>query len=190
MSLRYGMRLGRGIGVGGGGGILAFYIFFWILELSVVSIIKIGALLCNVSGWAIQSSLNKRTLGIKRQADLALAHRIAAQRVHQVEYLCAGRTNPPALWGVYLVEPSVGPSYAKCGPHPTTLKKVWLENRQGTVHELIVLPDKPMAVATVDLVTRGVFKIKPGAASIVSDFAQNGRPMLRCVLPNAVSVRT
>jgi len=208
MSLRYGMRLGRGIGVSGGGGILIFYLFFWMLEFLVLSIIKVGVLIINASGWVIQSSIKERELRKKHQDDLALAqrieaerqsefmqkheedvtlaHRIAAQRVNQVEYLRAGRTSPPALWGVYLIEPSCGPSYAKCGRHPNTLKKLWLENRQGTVHELLVLPDKPMAVAATDLLTRGVFIVKPDAVSIVSDFAANGMPILRCAQPKAV----
>jgi len=201
------MRLGRGIGVGGGGGILIFYIFFSVLEFLVVSIVKVGVLIFNASGLAIQSLLNKRMLQQQHQDDLAsarqieanrrsdfakvhekdvaLAHRITAQLVHQVEYHGASRTSPPALWGVYLVEPSCGRSYANCGPHPKTLKKIWLENRHGTVHELLILRDKPMAVAAVDLLMRGVFKVKPDAESIVSDFAANGMPILRCVQPNA-----
>ncbi|MCX7175606.1 MAG: hypothetical protein NT159_17100 [Proteobacteria bacterium] len=212
MSLRYGIRLGRSVGMSGGGGVLVFYILSSLLEFSVVTIVKIGVAIIHASGWVIQSIVREREFRKKHQDDLglarrieaerqsklkqlheedvALAHRISAQRVQQIEYLRGGHTSPPALWGVYLIEPSCGSSYAKCGRHPKILKELWLENRQGTVHELLILPDKPMAVAAVDLLTRGVFKPKSNAISIVGSFAANGMPILRRAQPKPAQADT
>jgi len=172
------MRLGRGLGVSGGGGILVIHLLFGVLQFSVVTIIKIGFHIVYASGWIIQSSIKKRELRQKHQSDVALANRIAAERVKHVEYLPAGRTDPPALWGVYLVQPSCGQSFAKFGRHPSTLRKLWLENRHGTVHELLLLTDKPMAEAATELLKNGVISVKPDAVSVVSGFAANGMPML------------
>lgn len=183
MSLRYGMRLGRGLGVSGGGGILIIHLLFWVLQFSVVSIIRIGFYVAYLCGWVIQSSVKEKESRKKHQSDVALAHRIAAQRVQHVKYLPAGRTNPPALWGVYLIQPSCGQSYAKCGRHPSTLRKLWLENRKGAVHELLVLSDKAMGEAATELLKSGVISVKPDAVSIVCGFTANGMPVLQSVQP-------
>lgn len=183
MRLRYGMRLGRGLWVSGGFGIAVVYVLSWMLAFALASAFMIGILIACAIGLVIQSLIKKRRLRKKHQDEVALFQRIAAQQVEHVEFLSTGRTDPPALWGVYLIEPSYGPPYAKCGQHPGTLRKLWLENRCGTVRELIVLPDKPMAVALLDLLQRGVCGIKPNAASVVSGFAANGMPILRSVQP-------
>ncbi|MFA6313158.1 MAG: hypothetical protein WCV99_03955 [Sterolibacterium sp.] len=181
------MRVGRNLGVSGGIGILFIHGFFWVLYVAVATIIRITLLVTCAIGVGIQASIKKRELNNKHLEHVALAQRIVSQRVEQIEYLPAGHTNPPALWGVYLIEPSCGSSYSKYGPHPSTLRKLWLENRRGTVHEVIVLHDKPMAAAAVDFLRSGIFKLNPGAKSVVSGFAPNGKPTLCCVRPSIYS---
>lgn len=183
MRLRYGMRLGRGLWVSGGFGIVVVYVLSWMLAFALATAITIGFLIVCAIGLVIQLLITKRELRKKHQDDVALFQRIAAQRVEQVQYQSTGRTDPPALWGVYSIEPSYGPSYVKCGQHPGTLRKLWLENRCGTVRELIVLPDKPMAVALLELLQRGVCNVKPNAARVCSGFATNGMPILRDIQP-------
>lgn len=177
------MRLGRGLWVGGGPGIFVVYGFIWMLAAALATTIMIGFLIACAIGFVIQSLIKKRRLRKKHQDDMALFQRIATQQVEHVEFLSTGRTDPPALWGVYSIEPSYGPSYVKCGQHPGTLRKLWLENRCGTVRELIVLPDKPMAVALLELLQRGVCIVKPNATRVCTGFAANGMPILRGVQP-------
>ena len=181
MRVRYGMRLGRGLWVGGGFGIFVVYVFSWMIAFALAGAIMIGLLIAYAIGLVIQSLIATRRLHKKLQDDVALFQRIAAKQVKHVEYLSTGRTSPPALWGVYCVEPSYGRPYAKCGQHPRTLRKLWIENRCGTVRELMVLPDKPMANALLDLLQRGVCAVKPSAASVVAGFATNGIPIFRNV---------
>ena len=183
MRLRYGMRLGRGLWVSGGPGIFVAAAFAWMLAAALATTIMIGFVIVFVVGMVIRLLIEKKRLRKKRQDDVALFQRIVAQRVQHVEYLSAVRTDPPALWGVYLIEPSNGPSYAKCGQYPGVLRKLWLENRCGAVRGLIVLPDKPMAVAFLELLQRGVCHVKPGATSVVSGFTANGMPILRNAQP-------
>ena len=183
MRFRYGMRLGRGLWVSGGFGIVVVYVLAWMLAVALATTIVIGFLIACAIGLATQLLINKKSLRKKHQDDVALFHRIAAHQVERVEVLNTGRTDPPALWGVYSIEPSYGSPYAKCGQHPRTLRKLWLENRGGTVRELIVLPDKPMAVALLDLLQRNVCRVKPNAASVVCGFAANDMPVLRSVQP-------
>ncbi len=187
MQLRYGMRLGHGLWVSGGPGIVAVYVFSWMLAFALGGAIAIGLLIACAIGLVIQSLLKRRRLHKKHKEDVALARRIAAQKVGCIEFLGNGRTNPPALWGVYMIEPSHGLPYATCGQHPAALRKLWLENRCGAVHELIVLPDKPMAIALLELLKRGVCSVKPAAAGVVSGFAANGMPILRTSVPESNS---
>lgn len=177
------MRLGRGLWVSGGPGIVAIYVLSWMLAVALATAVTIGLLIACAIGLVIQLLIKKKRLRKRHQDDVALFQRIAAHQVEHVEYFSLGRTDPPTLWGVYLIEPSYGSPYAKCGQHPGMLRKLWLENRRGTVHELMVLPDKPMAVALRDLVQRGVFRVKPNATSIVSGFAANDMPILQNAQP-------
>lgn len=179
MRLRYGMRLGRGLWVSGGFGIVFVYGLFWMLAAALATALAIGFLIVCAIAFVIKILSEHRKLRKKRENDVALFQRIATQQVKHVEFLSAGRTDPPALWGVYSIEPSYGPSYVKCGQHPGTLRKLWLENRCGTVRELMVLPDKPMAVALLELLQRGVCRVKSNAAQACTGFAANGMPIVR-----------
>ncbi len=181
MRLRYGMRLGRGLWVSGGPGIFVVFGFVWMLAAAFVTTIMIGFVIVCAIVFVIKTLSEYRKLRKKREDDVALFQRIATQQVKHVEFLSAGRTDPPALWGVYSIEPSYGPSYVKCGQHPGTLRKLWLENRCGTVRELMVLPDKPMAVALLQLLQRGVCSVKSNAAKACTGFAANGMPIVRDV---------
>lgn len=172
------MRLGRGLWVSGGIGIYLIYALTWIIAISIGAVFMIGLLAAWLTGTAIIFAINQRKSREKHKVDVALARRICAQRVGQIEYLDDGCTVPPALWGVYMVEPSYGSPYNQYGQHPATLRRLWLENRCGTVRELMVLPDKPMANALLDLLKRGVCNVKPTAAGIVRGFAANGKPIL------------
>lgn len=183
MRLRYGMRLGRGLWVSGGSGIFVVSVFIWMLAAALATTIMIGFVIVCAIGLIIRSVIEYRKSRKKHQDEMALFQRIVAQRVQHVEYLSTGRTDPPALWGVYLIEPSYGAHYTKCGQYPGALRKLWLENRCGAVRGLIVLPDKPMAVAFLELLQRGVCHVKPGAASAVSGFTANGMPILRNAQP-------
>jgi hypothetical protein len=177
------MRLGRGLWVGGGFGIFIVYGLVWVFAAALATAIMVGFVIVCAIGFVIRLVIEYRKSQKKRQVDVALFQRITAQRVQHVEYLRMGRTEPPALWGVYLIEPSHGAHYAKCGQYPGELRKLWLENRCGVVRGLIVLPDKPMAVAFLELLQRGVCHLKPGVASIVGGFTANGMPILRNAQP-------
>lgn len=183
MRLRYGMRLGRGLWVSGGFGIVVAYGIVWLLAAALATTIMIGfAILCAI-GMAIRLSVEYRHFRKQQQDDVALFQQIADRRVKHVEYLGKGRTDPPALWGVYSIEPSTGSPYACYGPHPSTLQKLWMENRCGSVRGLLVLPDKRMAIALLALLQRGVCSVRPNPANAVSGFAPTGMPILRNAQP-------
>lgn len=182
MNLRYGMRVGRGLWVSGGPGILVVYVLAWVLAFVLAGAIAIGLLLAGVIILVIQLLIKKNRLHKRHHEDVALAQRILAQKVGGIEFLGNGDTNPPSLWGVYMIEPSHGSHYVCCGQHPTALRRLWLENRCGSVRELIVLADKPMAVAFLELLRRGVCRVKP-AVGIVRGIAENGMPIFRDAKP-------
>jgi hypothetical protein len=173
------MRLGPGLWVSGGFGIFLVYMLTWMIAISIGALVTIGLLAAWLIGAVILYTIKQRKAREKHEEDVALARRITAQKVERVEYLDGGRTIPPALWGVYMVEPSYGSPYTQCGQHPAALRKLWFENRCGTVRELMVLPDKPMANALLELLKRGVCNVKPTAAGIVRGFTASGKPILK-----------
>lgn len=178
MRLRFGMRLGSGLWVSGGFGIILLYAFLWMMAVAFATTIFLGLLIACAILLLIKILIAKKSLHKRHQDDLALFQRIAAKRVQHVQYKSSGSTNPPGLWGIYAIEPSIGPSYVRYGQHPVTLRKLWLENRCGKVRELMVLPDKPMAVALLDLFQRGVCRVKPNATRVCIGFT-NSMPIHR-----------
>lgn len=181
MRLRYGMRLGRGLWVSGGSGIFVAYGLAWLLAAAIATTFAIGILIICVIVLLAHMAIKKRALHKAHSDDVALARRIVAGRVGEITYLGADRTEPQALWGVYFIEPSCGRPYATCGEHPATLRKLWFENRCGKVHELLVLPDRPMANALLRLLQKGVCRVAPTATGIVDGFTAHGAPIVGSV---------
>ena len=178
MQLRYGMRLGRGLWVSGGFGIFVIYAIFWMLSIALGAAIFLGFLAVSAIGIAVQHVIDVKRRRTKNEKDVALAFDITKRGVEHVQFTGKGQTNPPALWGVYMVEPSHGSPYFQCGQYPAAIKQAWLENRYGTVRKLMIFPDKPMAETFLDLLKRGVCRVKPVSTGIISGFDKNDSPIL------------
>ena len=91
MRLRYGMRLGRGLWVGGGPGIFVVYGFIWMLAAALATTIMIGFLIVFAIGFVIQLLIKKRRLRKRRQDDERWSQAFG-QIFHDFKWsLCRGR---------------------------------------------------------------------------------------------------
>lgn len=177
MQLRYGMRLGRGLWVSGGFGVFMIYAIFWMLSIALGAAIFLGLLAVSAIGIGIQHVIKEKRRRTLHEKDVALACDVTKRGVKHVQFTGKGQTNPPALWGVYMVEPSHGSPYFQCGKYPAAIKQAWLENRYGTVRELMIFPDKPMAETFMGLLKRGVCRVKRASPGIISGFDKNDSPI-------------
>jgi hypothetical protein len=177
MSVHFGMRLGKGLWMGGGPGVAVLWLLLWLLVLPVAIAYFLVLLTASlISDATRNTSQRKAKQEAKEQSARVMASALPFSELISLTTPSVG-TNRRKLWGAYALVPAIGQACIISGSYPHKLRELVEDNTRGAVLLLGVFDDMSLAKAAVEATRTGVHEVNESNVQRVVGFHADGLPI-------------
>lgn len=177
MSGHYGMRIGKGLWMGGGPGVLVLWLLLWAIALPFALLYLLVSITASLISDAARSSAQRKAQQkAKEQASHVMASAIP---LSELAYP-TGRSKVSGrrkLWGAYALVPAIGQASILTGPYPQKLRRLVEDNARGAVLLLGVFDDISLAKAAADATLTGAHEVDESNVQRIVGFTEDGTPI-------------